>query len=160
MRWSYQADGSQERISILYGQEEDIFVFGHPSRISQVLSNILDNAHSLSPKENNIKLTLTTEKTGKNPKRSDENKAVILIDDEGAGIQADNIDRIFERFYTDRSEQSGFGKNSGLGLSISKQIIESHNGSLSAENRVDENNHICGARFKITLPLIESKGKR
>src|SRR5580658_572315 len=60
---------------------------------------------------------------------------VITIDDDGPGIRPDAIDKIFERFYTDRPQQS-FGQNSGLGLSISKQIVEAHGGRLTAQNRV------------------------
>ncbi len=80
----------------------------------------------------------------------------IVIDDDGAGIRPDALERIFERFYTDRPEQ-GFGQNSGLGLSISKQIVEAHGGRIWAENRtsgLDEDGepHIVGARFVVRLP--------
>ena len=62
------------------------------------------------------------------------NEIEIVIDDDGPGIREDALERIFERFYTDRPHQ-GFGQNSGLGLSISKQIIEAHGGRIWAENR-------------------------
>ena len=61
-------------------------------------------------------------------------KIEIVVDDDGPGIRADAFERIFERFYTDRPHQ-GFGQNSGLGLSISKQIVEAHGGRIWAENR-------------------------
>ena len=80
----------------------------------------------------------------------------ILVDDDGPGIGEDALERIFERFYTDRPHQ-GFGQNSGLGLSISKQIIEAHGGRIWAENRpgpADEegNPTVAGARFVVRLP--------
>ncbi|MFM2278358.1 MAG: two-component sensor histidine kinase protein, partial [Pseudomonadota bacterium] len=78
------------------------------------------------------------------------------VADNGPGIDAENIDRIFERFYTDRPESEGFGQNSGLGLSISRQIAEAHGGTLKAENIIDEEGRRKGARFILTLP---EKGK-
>ena len=77
----------------------------------------------------------------------------MQIEDNGPGIQAENIDRIFERFYTDRPDTESFGQNSGLGLSISRQIAEAHGGTLKAENIVDRTTgEIQGARFTLALP--------
>jgi two-component system sensor histidine kinase ChvG len=92
---------------------------------------------------------------------------VITVDDDGPGIRPDAIEKIFERFYTDRPQQN-FGQNSGLGLSISKQIVEAHDGRLSAQNRVapQDPSHdtkaddavleerILGARFVVRLPAM------
>ena len=80
----------------------------------------------------------------------------ILVDDDGPGIPPDAMQKIFERFYTDRPDQ-GFGQNSGLGLSISKQIMEAHGGSIWAENRTapaagGEEPKVLGARFVVRLP--------
>ena len=83
----------------------------------------------------------------------------IVVDDDGPGINPDAFDKIFERFYTDRPNH-GFGQNSGLGLSISKQIIQAHRGRLWAENRTavatDENGEpsVLGARFTVRLPTV------
>ena len=79
-----------------------------------------------------------------------------MVDDDGPGIRDDALERIFERFYTDRPHQ-GFGQNSGLGLSISKQIIEAHGGRIWAENRParrtsDGAPTVAGARFVVRLP--------
>ena len=63
-----------------------------------------------------------------------------MVDDDGPGIRPDAFEKIFERFYTDRPHQ-GFGQNSGLGLSISKQIIEAHGGRIWAENRLGVPTH-------------------
>ena len=75
--------------------------------------------------------------------------ARILIEDNGPGIPEDKLEKIFERFYTDRPKGTAFGNNSGLGLSIVKQIIDIHRGKVRAENR-DEG----GARFIVDLPAI------
>jgi two-component system, OmpR family, sensor histidine kinase ChvG len=92
---------------------------------------------------------------------------VITVDDDGPGIRPDAIEKIFERFYTDRPQQN-FGQNSGLGLSISKQIVEAHEGRMSAQNRVAPPDQrgansseggtveelILGARFIVRLPAM------
>ena len=82
----------------------------------------------------------------------------VRIEDQGPGIRPDNLERIFERFYTDRPEGS-FGKNSGLGLSISKQIVDAHKGRIWAENRLGKapegaEKPILGARFVVRLPAV------
>ena len=82
----------------------------------------------------------------------------ITIDDEGPGIPENKLDAIFERFYSERPAAEKFGLHSGLGLSICKQIIEAHNGKISAENRRDYQNDITGAQFVITLPIM-NKGE-
>jgi two-component system sensor histidine kinase ChvG len=79
--------------------------------------------------------------------------AIVTVEDNGPGIRAERIDRIFERFYTDRPANEAFGQNSGLGLSISRQIMEAHGGALYAENIVGAKpGDISGARFVMTLP--------
>ena len=82
----------------------------------------------------------------------------IIVDDDGPGVRPDAMEKIFERFYTDRPEQ-GFGQNSGLGLSISKQIVEAHGGRLWVENRMAAVDHggeprVLGARFVVRLPAM------
>jgi two-component system sensor histidine kinase ChvG len=83
----------------------------------------------------------------------------FLVEDDGPGIPPANLERIFERFYTDRPENA-FGKNSGLGLSISRQIVEAHNGTITASNRTSEPSvpgeeaTITGARFSVRLPAM------
>ena len=77
-----------------------------------------------------------------------------MVEDNGPGIQAEIIDRIFERFYTDRPSAEAFGQNSGLGLSISRQIVEAHGGTIRAENIADSDapNGVAGARFIVSFP--------
>jgi two-component system, OmpR family, sensor histidine kinase ChvG len=119
---------------------------GHDSRLGQVISNLLSNAQSFSNAGGKVRILCRRFKSG----------VEIVVDDDGPGIRADALERIFERFYTDRPHQ-GFGQNSGLGLSISKQIIEAHGGRVWAENRAgpagdDGEPGVAGARFVVRLP--------
>ncbi|MBC7578433.1 MAG: sensor histidine kinase [Tardiphaga sp.] len=121
-------------------------VAGHDSRLGQVISNLLVNAQSFSAPGGKVRILCRRRKS----------EIEIQIDDDGPGIGPDALERIFERFYTDRPHQ-GFGQNSGLGLSISKQIVEAHRGKIWAENRlgpVDAEGEIpvLGARFVVRLP--------
>ncbi|MDJ0931031.1 stimulus-sensing domain-containing protein [Breoghania sp.] len=128
-------------------------VQGNGSRLGQVFNNLLDNARSFSPADGRV--VLRVEREG--------HDIVITVDDDGPGIRPDVAERIFERFYTDRPEGEEFGNNSGLGLSISRQIVEAHRGTISAGNRVETDeegtDRIRGARFTVRLPAHRvSKG--
>ncbi|HVV79394.1 MAG TPA: sensor histidine kinase [Pseudolabrys sp.] len=125
------------------GGPDRFLVNGYDSRLGQVISNLLDNARSFSPPGGNVRLTV----------RRLRKDIEIVVDDDGPGVNADAMEKIFERFYTDRPEQ-GFGQNSGLGLSISKQIVEAHGGSIRVQNRTAEGDEarILGARFVVRLP--------
>jgi two-component system sensor histidine kinase ChvG len=119
---------------------------GHDSRLGQVISNLLVNAQSFSSAGGKVRIVC----------RRVRSEIEIVIDDDGPGIREDALEKIFERFYTDRPHQ-GFGQNSGLGLSISKQIIEAHGGRIWAENRTgppgsDGEATVAGARFVVRLP--------
>ncbi len=129
------------------GPATDAFaVAGHDLRLGQVVANLLSNAQSFSEAGAKVRMTCRRLKS----------EIEIVIDDDGPGIREDALEKIFERFYTDRPHQ-GFGQNSGLGLSISKQIIEAHGGHIWAENRngpkgPDGEPTILGARFVVRLP--------
>ena len=119
---------------------------GHDSRLGQVISNLLSNAQSFSNADGKVRILCRRIRSG----------IEIVVDDDGPGIRPDALERIFERFYTDRPHQ-GFGQNSGLGLSISKQIMEAHGGRIWAENRAgpvgeDGEPTVAGARFVVRLP--------
>jgi two-component system sensor histidine kinase ChvG len=119
-------------------------VVGHDLRLGQVITNLIENARSFVP-EDTGRIVLTLSRVGK--------RIILTVDDNGPGIRVDNIDRIFERFYTDRPAGEAFGQNSGLGLSISRQIVEAHGGTLTAENITGgKPGEIRGARFTVTLP--------
>jgi two-component system, OmpR family, sensor histidine kinase ChvG len=120
------------------------FVTGHDLRIGQVITNLIENARSFVP-EDHGHIAISLARSGK--------VNIVTVDDNGPGIRADAIDRIFERFYTDRPAGEAFGQNSGLGLSISRQIVEAHGGTLTAENIPGTKpGEIKGARFVVTLP--------
>jgi len=119
---------------------------GHDSRLGQVVSNLIDNARSFSPAGGTARVTC----------RRIKDEVEITVDDDGPGISPDALEKVFERFYTDRPTQS-FGQNSGLGLSITKQIVEGHGGRVWAENRTapagpGEEPRVLGARFVVRLP--------
>lgn len=125
------------------------FILGHDGRLGQVFNNLIDNAKSFCRKDGVVRITL----------RPAGDWIEILVDDDGPGIRPDQFERIFERFYTDRGDDGDFGQNSGLGLSITKQIIEAHRGRIWAENRTrpgpapDADPAVLGARFTVQLPL-------
>jgi two-component system sensor histidine kinase ChvG len=122
---------------------------GHDSRIGQVVSNLIDNARSFSPPGGKVQITCRRLKT----------EIEVLVDDDGPGVRPDALEKIFERFYTDRPDDQGFGQNSGLGLSISKQIVEAHGGRIWVENRTarargEGEPQVLGARFRVRLPAM------
>ncbi|MBS7538784.1 sensor histidine kinase [Ancylobacter lacus] len=114
---------------------------GHDSRLGQVINNLIDNARSFSPQGGEVRVTC----------RRLRDQVEIVVDDDGPGIPPHALTRIFERFYTDRPEDQGFGQNSGLGLSISRQIVEAHGGRIWAENRFAE---------AVTAPKPARRGRR
>ena len=117
-------------------------MLGHDSRLGQVFNNLIDNALSFSPPEGSVRIRAWREPTS----------ICVTVDDDGPGIRADNIESIFERFYTDRPEADEFGQNSGLGLAITRQIVEAHRGTIRAENRKRADGSVEGARFTVILP--------
>jgi two-component system, OmpR family, sensor histidine kinase ChvG len=128
------------------GPNDTFSVPGHDSRLGQVISNLLSNAQSFSAAGGKVRILCRRARA----------QIEIVVDDDGPGIREDALERVFERFYTDRPHQ-GFGQNSGLGLSISKQIIEAHSGRIWAENRPgpvgpEGEPTVAGARFVVRLP--------
>jgi two-component system sensor histidine kinase ChvG len=119
-----------------------LLVHGSEHRLVQVLRNLIGNAISFSPPNANIWL------------RGRETGGVVelAVEDEGPGIPDGKLDGIFDRFYSERPQSEQFGSHSGLGLSISRQIVEAHQGRISAENRRNADGAIIGARFVIRLP--------
>ncbi|NQU57568.1 MAG: stimulus-sensing domain-containing protein [Rhodospirillales bacterium] len=127
---------------IKFSHDGDLLIEGIESRLGQVFANLLANALSFSPEIGSV--SLEARDLGRH--------VSITVDDGGPGLPEGKLDAIFQRFYTQRPEAEKFGTHSGLGLSISRQIIETHNGTITAENRFGANGDIIGARFKLTLP--------
>jgi len=142
-------DGVSITLAFEGGGSRAFTALGHDSRLGQVIDNIIENARSFSAPGSVVRILC----------RRLRNEVEIIVDDDGPGIRPDALERIFERFYTDRPHQ-GFGQNSGLGLSISKQIIEAHGGRIRAENRlgvamgIDGSAAVLGARFVVRLPAL------
>ena len=113
--------------------------------LAALVGSVIDGARSFVPQDRG-RIKVRLKRLAK--------RVVVTIEDNGPGIQAEKIERIFERFYTDRPAGEAFGQNSGLGLSISRQIIEAHGGTLVAENILDARapGGIAGAIFSVVLP--------
>lgn len=141
-------DGEDEPAKLVVKVEDDgdFRVLGMESRLAQVFRNLINNADSFSPPGGAITCLIGKEKT------EEGDFARVAIEDEGPGIPVNKRDAIFERFYSERPKGEKFGTHSGLGLSISLQIIEAHNGTLTADNHHDENGRTLGARFTVRLP--------
>ncbi|MEL6323503.1 MAG: stimulus-sensing domain-containing protein [Pseudomonadota bacterium] len=118
-----------------------LLVRGRDGALGQVFRNLIDNAQSFSPAGGTVRVSLVQAADGA------QTIAQVMIDDDGPGVPEDKLDKIFERFYTDRPDGAAFGNNSGLGLSIVRQIITTHRGKVRAENRPTG-----GARFVVELP--------
>ena len=136
-----EADDTRPRLIAQLTDNESLIVLGTESRVGQVLRNLVANAISFSPPKGRIVLAA----------RRKGSRVVVTVEDEGPGIPPDKLRAIFERFYSERPKGEKFGTHSGLGLSISKQIVEAYGGRLSAENRLDADGHVLGARFVIDL---------
>jgi two-component system sensor histidine kinase ChvG len=127
---------------VLAPPEGNITVLGVEDRIVQVLRNLIGNAQSFSPPNGRITLAA----------REDGAMVEFSIEDEGPGIPEAKLEHIFDRFYSERPQGEHFGQHSGLGLSISRQIVQALRGRIIAENRRDDAGRVTGARFVVRLP--------
>ena len=123
---------------------ERLVVPGLEGRLTQVFQNLIDNALSFSPPGGVVRLS--ARRTGRT--------VTVVVSDQGPGIPEGKEEAIFDRFYTERPAGEKFGTHSGLGLSIAKQIVSAHNGSISARNRQVSEGSVDGADFTVTLPLL------
>ena len=121
---------------------EGLVVRGVEGRLVQVFRNLLGNALSFSPAEGRVRVRA----------RPAGPMVEVVVEDEGPGIPEAKLESIFERFYSERPQGERFGQHSGLGLSISKQIVEGLRGQIGAENRRDAEGKVVGARFIVRLP--------
>ena len=124
------------------GGLEPVKVSGREGPLSQVFRNLIDNARSFSPPGGQVMVTLLRVR----------DQVIVTVADSGPGIPAENLETVFERFYTSRPKGAAFGGNSGLGLSIARQIAEAHGGTLHAENLLGADGKVAGALFILTLP--------
>ncbi len=136
-------DPGRPAIELRVEGERALRVMGLEGRLVQVFQNLLANAISFSPPGGRIVVTL----------RREGREAVATVEDDGPGIPEGKLEAIFDRFYTERPPGEKFGTHSGLGLSISRQIVDAHGGRIRAENRRRPDGSIAGARFLVHLPL-------
>ena len=139
---STRTEGAPHLVLEVTNRGRPLIVPGIETRLSQVFGNLIANAVSFSPPLGEIRLTA----------RHDGRAVLVVIEDQGPGIPDEKLTAIFDRFYTERPRGEKFGTHSGLGLSISKQIVEAHRGMIWAENRKDASGAGTGARFCIRLP--------
>jgi two-component system sensor histidine kinase ChvG len=138
----YSATGKGPVVVVDIPDDDMLTVAGIEGRLVQVLRNLIGNALSFSPQAGTVRLR----------GRREGGTVMITVEDDGPGIPENKLAAIFDRFYTERPAGEKFGTHSGLGLSISKQIVDAHRGAIWAENRTDEDGAVVGARFVVTLP--------
>ena len=136
-------DPGAPRLSLELAAPEELIVPALEDRLGQVFRNLIANAISFSPPRGTIRILAVRR----------EAVVEVCIEDEGPGIPEDKLEKIFERFYSERPSGEKFGTHSGLGLSISRQIVTAHGGSIRAENRRDAGGRVVGARFLVRLPV-------
>ena len=136
------ADKGTPRLTLDAANQQSLDVLGVEGRLVQVFRNLISNAITFSPADGTI--TLSAQRDGRFVK--------VEVRDEGPGIPQGKYEAIFDRFYSERPANEKFGMHSGLGLSISKQIVDAHDGTITADNRCDESGKVIGARFIVRLP--------
>lgn len=136
-----RAIGEGQGQIIKVGFAHPVLALGQAGRLAQVFDNLIANALSFSPESKFVTVTV----------EAHDDFAKIMVDDEGPGIPESRLEKIFDRFYSERPVSEGFGMHSGLGLSIARQIVGSHGGTIHAENRKNEEGRVIGARFIVKL---------
>jgi two-component system sensor histidine kinase ChvG len=128
------------------GPHQKAVAQGQEGPLGQVFRNLIDNAISFSPPGGlvAVKLGVVKDREGM--------RLRVSVEDEGPGIPPENLETVFKRFYTQRPAGAAFGGNSGLGLSIARQILTAHSGKIYAENRFGDGSGKQGARFVVELP--------
>jgi two-component system sensor histidine kinase ChvG len=132
------------KLALSLALPQHAFVLGQDERLGQIFRNLIDNAVSFSPEGGIVAIAA----------QSRDGRVRVEVDDEGPGIPPENLETIFNRFYTERPQDHGFGRNSGLGLSIARQIADGLGGRIWAENRLGGDGR-SGARFVVELPRVE-----
>ncbi len=141
---SSEAGAAHSAVVVELPDDQELRVSANGDRLMQVFRNLIDNATSFSPPDGQIVL-----KAYRNGRFIE-----AAVEDQGPGVPEGKLDEVFDRFYTERPRGEKFGTHSGLGLSISKQIIEAHGGTIRAENRYDADGAARGARFVVRLPAV------
>ena len=141
----YQATARPGEVRVAFAPHEglgQVMVMGREGPLGQIVRNLIDNARSFSPPGDMVSVGLLRVK----------GEVIATVADNGPGVPPENLETVFERFYTSRPKGAAFGGNSGLGLSIARQIAEAHGGALRCENRIGADGKPQGALFILTLP--------
>lgn len=144
---AYNTTAKEGRASVVFEDNEPgvFMVTGIEARLGQVWRNLIDNALSFSPKKSTVTVSLLRE----------EENVVLKVIDEGPGLPEGAEEKVFSRFYSERPDEEAFGSHSGLGLAISKQVIQAHKGEIIAQNILDADGRVLGASFVTRLPLAK-----
>jgi two-component system sensor histidine kinase ChvG len=147
-------EDARGRVEVVFKGDKPhgILVLGQEGPLGQVFRNLIDNARSFSPEGGRVTVAAEIVRGKRGP------MVRATVEDEGPGIPPENLETIFRRFYTQRPAGAAFGGNSGLGLSIARQIVEAHRGRIYAENivragPVQTGSGTSGARLVVELPL-------
>ena len=135
-------------ITLTVDSDDPLMVEGFEDRLVQVFRNLVANAVSFSPPDKPIRINAFAR----------DKRVIVQVDDAGPGIPPGKQETIFERFYSERPASEAFGTHSGLGLSISRQIVEAHGGTITAENLYDKE-AVAGCRLDVRLPAAETGGR-
>ncbi|WP_262692131.1 sensor histidine kinase [Kordiimonas aestuarii] len=143
---AYTTANNRRGVDVVFGDyEAGVFVMkGIEMRLGQIWRNLIDNAISFSPEGGTVKVAITRQS----------NRIFVTVEDEGPGMPEGAEEKIFSRFYSERPDTEAFGSHSGLGLAISRQVVEAHGGSIHAENKFADDGSVSGARFIVELPLL------
>lgn len=147
---SYNEAGSHPAVIRIDLQVRSPFVIGRGDPLGQVFRNLLDNALTFSPADSEVLISV------RRGQQDGHSSLKIHVDDQGPGIPDDNLEAVFERFYTERPKGAAFGTHSGLGLAICRQIVKAHGGSIIARNRRNQDGDVVGARFTVELPAASA----
>lgn len=142
-------DGDAE-VRLVSHLPDGAIVHGRDGPLAQIIRNLVENARSFSPPGGVVTVDLSRVSASRGAFYR------IAVEDQGPGVPPDKLEKVFERFYSDRPAGAKFGNNSGLGLSIVKQIVETHRGRVWAENRTGPDGKAAGARFIVELPAASA----
>ncbi|MFW6300323.1 MAG: stimulus-sensing domain-containing protein [Oceanicaulis sp.] len=144
-------NGEEADVAVTLETRGDLTVRGHEGPLGRVFINLVENAITFSPEGGTVRV-------GARRLPGPHGRIMVTVDDEGPGVPEENLEAIFERFYTQRPKGAAFGAHSGLGLAIARQIVSAHGGRIEASNRTGPDGARRGARFTVDLPAEARPG--
>ncbi|MFP4519636.1 MAG: stimulus-sensing domain-containing protein [Oceanicaulis sp.] len=144
-------NGEEADVAVTLETRGDLTVRGHEGPLGRVFINLVENAITFSPEGGTVRV-----EARRLP--GPHGRIMVTVDDEGPGVPEENLEAIFERFYTQRPKGAAFGAHSGLGLAIARQIVSAHGGRIEASNRTGPDGARRGARFTVDLPAEARPG--